>query len=363
MFSYMGLYGPDPTLFLGDIAGQLFSYNFKNKKTNAIGRFGQGITDYSPSDSSSYITSVGYLNPSEISAGRIFRFEHGHVDVLPGVLHRPVHTTVHDFDGDGTEELVVSEFGDLNGAISLFSRKKDGSFEKRILLQQPGAIRTLARDMNGDGRDDLLVLTSQGDESITILYQKDGLEFEPEKVIRFSPLYGTSWFDTMDYDGDGDLDLVTANGDNADKSFINKPYHGMRIYINDGDAKFHEAYFFPFYGATRVIASDFDQDGDIDFSLISTFPDYGHRPVQSFAYLENKDAANFDFQPYTLDLADQGRWFLMDSGDIDKDGDEDLVLSSFTYYFTPVPEDLKIKWLETNTDVMILENTLKNPSE
>ena len=49
----------------------------------------------------------------------------------------------------------------------------------------------------------------------------------------------------------------------------------------------------------------------------------------------------------------------MDSGDFDQDGDTDIVLSSFTYGFTPVPEHLADIWDNTSTDILILENTLR----
>ena len=52
--------------------------------------------------------------------------------------------------------------------------------------------------------------------------------------MRYQPNYGSSWFEMMDFDGDGDLDLITANGDNADLTYTQKPYHGMRISLNDG---------------------------------------------------------------------------------------------------------------------------------
>ena len=48
----------------------------------------------------------------------------------------------------------------------------------------------------------------------------------------------------------------------------------------------------------------------------------------------------------------------MDKGDVDADGDMDILLSSFTYVFTPVPDNLSKQWAETNMDVLVLENLL-----
>ena len=45
----------------------------------------------------------------------------------------------------------------------------------------------------------------------------------------------------------------------------------------------------------------------------------------------------------------------MDSADIDSDGDQDIVLSSLTFSFTPVPEYLEEAWKESKTDLLILE--------
>lgn len=53
------------------------------------------------------------------------------------------------------------------------------------------------------------------------------------------------------------------------------------------------------------------------------------------------------------------RWFLLDKGDIDADGDIDIILSAFTYTFTPVPEEFSKQWQENNVDILLLQNQLK----
>ena len=136
-------------------------------------------------------------------------------------------------------------------------------------------------------------------------------------------------------------------------------YHGLRIHINDGNNNFEEKYFYSLNGATRFVANDFDQDGDIDFGIISTFPDYEKTPEFSFVYLENTNSGAFSFSPYTFKESNLGRWFLMDSGDVDGDGDEDIILSAFSYSFTPVPEEFTKFWNEQNVDILVLENKLK----
>ena len=136
----------------------------------------------------------------------------------------------------------------------------------------------------------------------------------------------------------------------------------MRIHINNGNNNFAEEYFYAMNGATRLVADDFDDDGDIDFGVLSTFPDYENKPEFSFVYLENTNADAFKFTPYTLEEANLGRWLLMDKGDVDQDGDMDILLSSFTYSFIPVPAGLLQFWKESNTDMMILENKLIDTS-
>lgn len=343
---------------LGNINGELLEYNLLKGTSTTVYRGKTPITWYNENETVAYITEVGILDPSEQAKGRIVQKIGEDTTRIPYVFHRPTHSLLQDLNGDGFNEIVVSEFGNETGRLSMLISKHGGQYEKKVLLNLPGNVRTLSKDMDQDGNLDIITMTSQGNEGITIFYQKNDLSFEWEKVVTLSPVYGSSWFEVVDYNGDGFDDLVTVNGDNADKSYVHKPYHGMRIYLNDGTNHFSEAFFYPLNGATRSISMDFDQDGDIDFALVSSFPDYEKAPERSFVYLENRDATNFEFATKILKKPNEGRWFLMDSGDVDDDGDIDIILSSFTYAFTPVPENLSNYWSKNNVDLLILENKL-----
>ncbi len=360
MITYLGHDSIAENIIIGDATGRLLNYNIKNDTLISKGRFGSALVDYSAKDGIEFITTVGFIDPSAIATGKIILRDSTDIKVFPENLHRPVHTLVTDLNDDGTDELVVSEYGDLVGSLSMLVKNKDGSYEKKVLLNQPGTIRVIADDLDKNGKKDLIVLTAQGDETITVLYQESDLVFSPTKVLRFSPVFGTSWFELVDYDGDGDKDIVTVHGDNADDTYVQKSYHGLRIHINNGENSFEERYFFPLNGSTRVIAKDFDNDQDVDFALLSTFPDYKSKPESSFVYLENRGSENFDFKPFTFDDSRAGKWFVMSSGDIDGDGDEDIVLGAFSKVFAPTPKELIDLWRTNNVDIMLLENNLKS---
>lgn len=356
--TFLDIDSENGSITLADIRGNIVNYNASNNKVDYRDNYNAAISSYHERKSMSFVTLVGNLNPSELVKGEIYQRTGKGVDQVVINLHRPVHTEVLDLNNNGNQELLVSEFGNLTGELALHYIADDFLYKKKTLIGQPGIIRTIAKDMNRDGKTDIVMLSTQGNEGITILYQKNDLEFNTDQVLRFSPVYGSSWFELIDYNGDGYEDIITVNGDNADKTYVAKPYHGIRIFINDGTNNFEERYFYSLNGATRLVANDFDQDGDVDLGVISSFPDYEKSPQLSFVYLENIDSENYTFKTHIDEKTKFGRWLLMDADDIDKDGDDDIVLSSFTYSFTPVPNELSKLWSASDTDILILENTL-----
>lgn len=85
------------------------------------------------------------------------------------------------------------------------------------------------------------------------------------------------------------------------------------------------------------------------------FPDYDAAPRESFIYFQNQ--GGLQFKPFTFRECIAGRWLTMDAGDIDGDGDEDIVLGSMTGVPTPVPEFLKELWQKNGPSLIVLRNT------
>jgi hypothetical protein len=107
----------------------------------------------------------------------------------------------------------------------------------------------------------------------------------------------------------------------------------------------------------RALARDFDGDGDLDIAAISFFPDYRQSPQESFVYLENLGGLRFAASSFRECL--DGRWLVMDTGDVDGDGDLDLVLGSYIKGPTSVPLVLMQRWERDGPSIQILRNTLR----
>jgi hypothetical protein len=247
--------------------------------------------------------------------------------VLIDSLLRPVFVQPFDFDGDGRNEFVICEFGDNRGRLALY--RYDGShYRRQVLDASPGAIRFEIRDMTGDGYPDIVALFAQGDERI-VLFENDGkgnFTGRHRILARFPPVYGSMYFSMHDFNGDGKLDILYVNGDNFDYSRVLKPYHGIRILENDGKNNFVERYFFPVYGAAHAVVADFDGDGDLDILTTSNFADSARHPERGIMFLEN--IGRYQFRPYAFSIASGGQWNLMATADLNKDGRLDVIIGA-----------------------------------
>jgi len=347
-------------LWIGDYSKTVLTWQWDKGITQNM-QSASPVVDFDFHGDTTYFTEIGNLFPTELNEGSFALSLHDSETELLTSLHRPVHGEICDLDNDGVPEIVVCNFGNKLGSLSIYKKnKKNNQYVEQVLLPLPGAVKFCIRDMNGDGKKDIVALFAQGDESVYIFYQKENLKFNAERVLRFPPDYGTTDFVLVDYNHDGHPDIVTAHGDNADYSDILKAFHGIRLHLNDGTNHFKEKFFYPIYGATKILADDFDQDGDIDFAVTAFFPEFGPLRDESFVYLENIDPEKFRFKSYILKSNVPIKSLTMEEADIDSDGDMDIILGLFSHSPGPVPRELQHKWDTANYDFTIFVNQLHN---
>ncbi|MEX1239016.1 MAG: VCBS repeat-containing protein [Cyclobacteriaceae bacterium] len=302
------------------------------------------------------VALMGIMDPNDQPAGTVVRLTSREENPLPLIdsLKRPVYIDQADLNNDGQKDLVVSAFGNLTGALLAFE-KTDHDYRPHLIHPFPGTRKTIICDFNQDGLPDILALITQGNEQIALFTNRGNFKFSYRVLLRFPAVYGSSYFELCDFNKDGSPDILYTNGDNADYSAILKPYHGVRIFLNDGKNDFSESLFYPLHGASVARAIDFDEDGDLDIAAISFFPDFRKHPEQGFVYFQNNAGS---LTPYITKLAGSSRWITMESADIDRDNDVDLLLGALTFP-NGVPDSLYQEWGKQKTSLLILRNNLR----
>jgi len=280
------------------------------------------------------VTLPGVLHPNNFDKGTVLRhnksmsFKADNLDVLLDSLFRPVRSIYKDFSNDGLKDYLVCEYGNDIGRLTFYRAIEGGGFAREIIEEIPGSISMEPYDFNKDGYEDVIVLFAQGDERIVIYYNDGFGNFmgNPKIVERFPAVYGSMFIDLHDFNGDGHMDILYICGDNFDYSMILKPYHGIRIFENDGNNNFSQKYFFSIYGAAKADVNDFDKDGDLDMVVAANFADMKDNPERGIMYFECLDT--YKYKPYSFSAASDNQWNTIATGDFDKDGDLDLVIGA-----------------------------------
>jgi len=284
------------------------------------------------------VADVGYFLPEDHEKGTVVwlrqaapgRFEK---HVLLERVPRATDVEAADFDGDRDLDLVVAAFGlHTRGGILLLENRttdwKAPRFEPTIVDARAGAIDTIPADLDGDGRMDFVALLAQQHETVVAFLNRGAETFEKQAVFAArTPAWGSTGIDLADLDGDGDLDVLMTNGATLDDATV-KPWHGVRWLENRGGFPFEAHDLATLPGAHRARAADLDGDGDLDVAAAAFLPDPEHTrgAFASLVWLERRPDGSF--ARHTLQ-AGQLSHATLDAGDLDGDGDVDLLTGNF----------------------------------
>lgn len=237
--------------------------------------------------------------------------------------------TMADFDDDGDLDLFT---GCDYGYVYLYENLGDGSFDSKTVLQVGGSnldVGTQSKpaffDLDSDHDMDLLVGSQDGTIEV---FDNDGGTFTSLGNLQAggSDLNVTNFAlaDFADLDEDGDKDLYVGG------------YYYIYAFLNDGNNNFSSdgylqadeslIYLGPYPACPAF--TDLDGDGDTDMLL-------GEKDGYMTEFTNNEGAFTEEAEKfsYRSKIALVQAYPRIDAGDIDGDGDEDLVVASSSKFY------------------------------
>ena len=183
-------------------------------------------------------------------------------------------------------------------------------------------------DIDGDGNEDIFIGGAKNQAGIVYKHiGKGNLNIIPQRSLEKDKEHEDTAAAFFDADGDLDLDLIVGSGGNE---VGEERSYRARLYLNDGRGNFvkSEVNLPSTYSNISTIApNDFDNDGDEDLyigsrSVVGT---YGIDPGHLF--LENNGDGTFQdaTERYAYDLKDTGMVTNAIWADMDGDSKEDLI--------------------------------------
>jgi hypothetical protein len=282
------------------------------------------------------VASMGVITPSNLKTGSVVvlvnegggRFSNR---VLLENVARVTYVAAADFNTDGRPDLVVSQFGYLQGEIRWLENRGDWQFASHALLDLPGTVHAPVADLTGDGQPDIAALVTQDTEEVH-LFTGDGTGRFRDRVLWGSTNkdFGGSGLSIADLNDDGRPDLLVTNGDGFDYATPgSRPWHGVQWLENLGAGKFafHRVGDFP--GSYSPVAADLDGDGDKDLIATSGFNEWSNRSAVALMAFENQGGGGFIPRPLAHEPT---HLIVVKAADLYNDGGIQLVTGAFVFY-------------------------------
>ncbi|MBO9662078.1 VCBS repeat-containing protein [Dokdonella sp.] len=238
-------------------------------------------------------------------------------DFAPAAMHLPnccfaVSLTAADLNGDGAPDLITGNM--MSGDFSVLLSDGAGGYAEPVstpITNEPArTVKTAIADLNGDGKLDLVVAGYH--ETEIRVYPGDGAGGfgDPTLLDVGSGIWPTA-LALADIDGDGRLDIVTANGESAT----------VAVLVGDGAGGFAAAVNSPSGAwATGIAIADFDGDGHLDVATANA----GTRD----ASILFGDGSGQFATPQAVSIGPESEPNAITVADVDGDGKPDLLVAS-----------------------------------
>ena len=217
-----------------------------------------------------------------------------------------------DYDGDGLIDLVVGNSSTTSG-ITFFMNAGNGKLKKTDTYESSDIQDICTADFDGDGDLDVACSTNYYANPCTvyILLNTGRGKFGPAPLI--NTVTHAMGIASGDVDGDRDQDLIVVNRDNPG---------GVAIHFNDGSGTFGPPNNINTNSqCISTFACDLDGDGDLDFPVSNNM-------LHGNIFILKNNGQGLLNMAGVFSTDTSWTWGVY-AGDLDNDGDMDIVTSSW----------------------------------
>ena len=295
---------------------------------------GDGLDDLIVAGDLKNYDVVWYETPMEITNVSLWRKHY----VYKNDLHRTYHVETGDIDGDGDQDIVFGTKTDN----SVGWLENVGSLNNwPVFWVDNNCVRCFnvrVADIDKNGKNDIIASeddSTNGGKLHFYSYSNDPKLQEnwiDHTIVSFPGGHGVSVFEIVDIDNDGDSDIVSGN-------------HQGDIYVLENPYPYNVDQEWNKYSISRynvnsghdlreIDVGDIDGDGDLDIVVAD-------EDKNMVIWFENSDITfSENWKEHVIDKSDQYlKWcHAVELGDIDGDGDLDIAVAvagsnTFLWYF------------------------------